>query len=88
MKGVHHFFFFFKGCGDNEFFETWWGEEKNSQAKFQAAEKLLLGKGGKKKTFSMLTICLCLVYCPECQFVLINHAYTSILITPYVAALS
>lgn len=36
----------------------------------------------------MLTICLHLVYCPECQFVLINHAYTSILITPYVAALS
>lgn len=27
------------------------GEEKNSQAKFQAAEKLLLGKGEEKKTF-------------------------------------
>lgn len=65
------------------------GEEKNSQAKFQAAEKLLLGKGEEKKNpSSMLTICLPLVYCPECQFMLINHAYTSILITPCVAALS
>lgn len=62
-------------------------EEENSQAKFQAAEKLLLGKGGKIPS-SMLTICLPLVYGVECQFVLINHAYTSILITPYVAALS
>lgn len=63
------------------------GEEKNSQAKFQAAEKLLLGKE-KKNPFTMLTICLHLVYCWECPCVLINHAYTSILITPYVAALS
>jgi hypothetical protein len=36
----------------------------------------------------MLTICLHLVYCCECPHVLINHAYTSILITPCVAALS
>lgn len=70
-----------------KFFEIC-GEEENSQAKFQAAEKLLLGKGKKKIPSSMLTICLPLVYGAECQFVLINHAYTSILITPYVAALS
>lgn len=67
-----------------EIFETW-GRKKNSQAKFQAAEKLLLGKG-KKKTFCMLTICLHLVYCPS-QFVLLImlHKYLNY---SYVAALS
>lgn len=57
-------FFLSQDCGDNEFFKTW-GQEKDSQAKFQATEKLLSGEEKKRerKAFSMLTICLHLVYC-------------------------
>lgn len=55
-------FFLSQDCGDNEVFETW-GQEEDSQAKFQATEKLLSGEKKKRKAFSVLTICLHLVYC-------------------------
>lgn len=43
-------FFLSQDCGDNEFFETW-GQEKDSQAKFQATEKLLSGEKKREKPF-------------------------------------
>lgn len=43
-------FFLSQDCGDNEFFEAW-GQEKDSQAKFQATEKLLSGEEKREKPF-------------------------------------
>lgn len=72
---------FFLGCVDNEFCKT--GRGTKNKPTFKALRNCFLGK-----ILFILTIWLHLVYSTVCQFVLINHAYTSILITPCVAALS
>lgn len=71
--------FFPLGCVDNESCKIVRGENKPT---LKALKNCFLGK-----ILFILTIWLHLVYSTVCQFVLINHAYTSILITPCVAAL-